>query len=122
MSTPNHHPRTALVTGATSGLGKEIALRLARDDMQVIVVGRDADRGAAVVAQIKEAGGEARFLAADLNDEGEGSPVDLASFTDANPNAQANQFTVAIDWGDKTDPDETGMVQARGGQYETARD
>src|SRR5260370_36977495 len=68
MSTLNHQPLTVLVTGATSGLGKEIALRLARDDMQVIVVGRDADRGAAVVAQIKEAGGEARFLAADLND------------------------------------------------------
>jgi NAD(P)-dependent dehydrogenase (short-subunit alcohol dehydrogenase family) len=68
MSTLNHQPLTVLVTGATSGLGKEIALRLARDDMQVIVLGRDADRGAAVVAQIKEAGGEARFLAADLND------------------------------------------------------
>src|SRR5207245_857228 len=42
MSTLNHQPLTVLVTGATSGLGKEIALRLARDDMQVIVVGRDA--------------------------------------------------------------------------------
>jgi NAD(P)-dependent dehydrogenase (short-subunit alcohol dehydrogenase family) len=41
---------------------------LARDGMHVVVVGRDADRGAAVVAQIKEAGGDARFLAADLND------------------------------------------------------
>ena len=68
MSTLKHQPLTVLVTGATSGLGKEIALRLARDDMQVIVVGRDADRGAAVVAQIQQAGGQARFLAADLND------------------------------------------------------
>jgi NAD(P)-dependent dehydrogenase (short-subunit alcohol dehydrogenase family) len=68
MSTLNHQPVTALVTGATSGLGKEIALRLARDDMQVIVVGRDANRGAAVVQQIEAAAGVARFLAADLND------------------------------------------------------
>jgi NAD(P)-dependent dehydrogenase (short-subunit alcohol dehydrogenase family) len=59
---------TALVTGATSGLGKEIAVRLARDDLQVIVVGRDATRGAAVVAQIEAAGGQARFIAADLSD------------------------------------------------------
>ena len=44
------------VTGATAGLGKEIALRLAQDHLQVIVVGRDAARGAAVVAQIEAAG------------------------------------------------------------------
>ena len=68
MATLNHQPLTALVTGATSGLGKEIAVRLARDDMQVIVVGRDAARGAAVVEQIEAAGGAARFIAADLSD------------------------------------------------------
>jgi len=61
-------PLTALVTGATSGLGKEIAVRLARDCMTVIVVGRDAARGAAVAGQIKRAGGQARFIAADLSD------------------------------------------------------
>ena len=68
MSTLNQQPLTALVTGATSGLGKEIALRLARDDLQVVVVGRDAARGAAVVAQIEAAGGQARFVPADLSD------------------------------------------------------
>jgi NAD(P)-dependent dehydrogenase (short-subunit alcohol dehydrogenase family) len=64
-------PLTALVTGATSGLGKEIALRLARDGMKVIVVGRDAARGAAVVDQIRAAGGQASFIAADLADPAE---------------------------------------------------
>ena len=68
MSTLNHQPLTALVTGATSGLGKEIALRLASDGLQVIVLGRDVARGAAVVAQIEAAGGQARFIAADLSD------------------------------------------------------
>src|SRR5882762_3090636 len=61
-------PLIALVTGSTSGLGKAIALRLARDGMRVIVVGRDAARGAAVVNQIEAAGGQASFIAADLSD------------------------------------------------------
>jgi NAD(P)-dependent dehydrogenase (short-subunit alcohol dehydrogenase family) len=59
---------TAIVTGSTSGLGKEIARLFAAEGAQVAVTGRDATRGEAAVKAISAAGGEAVFFAADLAD------------------------------------------------------
>jgi NAD(P)-dependent dehydrogenase (short-subunit alcohol dehydrogenase family) len=58
--------KTALVTGATAGIGRGAATALAAEGAFVIVTGRDTARGADTVQEITDAGGKARFIQADL--------------------------------------------------------
>jgi NAD(P)-dependent dehydrogenase (short-subunit alcohol dehydrogenase family) len=63
--------KVALVTGATSGIGKATAVQLAAQGATVIVHGRDVRRGGEVVAQIENTGGSARFIGAELGEPAE---------------------------------------------------
>jgi NAD(P)-dependent dehydrogenase (short-subunit alcohol dehydrogenase family) len=59
---------TAVVTGATSGLGAASAIALAKAGARVVVSGRDRERGERVAAEIDGAGGHAELELADVSD------------------------------------------------------
>ena len=61
--------KRALVTGASSGIGAEIARQLANEGVSVIVHGRDARRANDVADGIRTAGGTAAVVLGDLSDE-----------------------------------------------------
>jgi len=59
--------KVALITRSTSNIGRAIAIRFAAEGASVVVTGRDAERGRAVVGAIQAAGGEATFLPHELD-------------------------------------------------------
>lgn len=60
--------KTALVTGATSGIGRATARRFADAGACVMLAGRRAEKGREAVAEIEGAGGRAAFLAGDVSE------------------------------------------------------
>ncbi len=61
--------RTAVITGASKGLGKAMALSLAAEGARIALVSRDREQLAAVAAEIAAAGGQAGVFPADVTSE-----------------------------------------------------
>lgn len=61
--------KVAIVTGGTSGIGRETAHQLARAGAKVVLAGRRPEEGSAVASAITAAGGVAVFVQADVSQE-----------------------------------------------------
>ena len=58
--------KVALVTGGNSGIGKTTAITFAREGAQVVIAARRVDEGEQTVEEIRQRGGEALFVKADV--------------------------------------------------------
>jgi hypothetical protein len=61
--------KVVLITGATSGIGRSAAVMFAREGAKVAFCGRRVNLGQEVEKQIRDAGGEATYIRADVRDE-----------------------------------------------------
>ena len=60
--------KVAIITGATSGMGRDTAYVFAEEGAKVMITGRNEDRAKEVVDKIKSSGGEASYVIADIAD------------------------------------------------------
>lgn len=61
--------KVAIITGTTAGIGRACALLFAKEGAKVVAAGRNVAKGESLVEEIKAAGGEAIFVATDMNNE-----------------------------------------------------
>ena len=78
MSSISLEGHVAVVTGASKRLGRQMAEAIASAGAQVVLVARTESLLADVVQGIRESGGKAEYVAADVTDETAGSEVDQA--------------------------------------------
>ena len=60
--------KVAIITGSTSGMGRDTAYLFAKEGAKVVITGRNEERAKAVVDKIKAEGGEAIYVIADTSD------------------------------------------------------
>ncbi|MDX6568757.1 MAG: dihydroanticapsin dehydrogenase [Gaiellales bacterium] len=98
--------KRALVTGASSGIGREVARRFAREGARVACAGRDAERTERTVAEITADGGTAFGVVGDLSTP-EGAEEVVAAAADAlggldslvsNAGVDATEWHDVADW------------------------
>lgn len=63
--------KVAVITGSTSGIGEDIAIKFAENGCKIVVVGRNEERGNNIVNSIKVDGGEALYVKADVSQSSE---------------------------------------------------
>jgi NAD(P)-dependent dehydrogenase (short-subunit alcohol dehydrogenase family) len=85
MSTGKLSGKTALITGASKGLGKAMAIALAQEGARLVLVSRDVEQLNNSAAAVRDAGGEAFCFRADVSDETQVLNLEKTVAKDAGP-------------------------------------
>src|SRR5262245_800305 len=85
MSTGKLNGKTALITGASKGLGKAMAIALAQEGARLVLVSRDVEQLNNSAAAVRDAGGQASCFRADVSDEAQVLNLEKAVAKDAGP-------------------------------------
>jgi NAD(P)-dependent dehydrogenase (short-subunit alcohol dehydrogenase family) len=107
--------RRALVTGSSSGLGCAIAARLAHEGAAIVVHGRDAERAAAVAAELRDTGADVAVAIGDLATDAGAEQVRAAALLDGPVDILVNNagfYASGTTWADITPDDWAEMYQA----------
>ncbi|WP_336083281.1 SDR family NAD(P)-dependent oxidoreductase [Nocardia sp. SSK8] len=74
--------QVVLITGAGSGIGRAVALRVASEGAAVVLGSRGKDQGERVAEQIRQAGGRALFVPTDVTVEADAAALTQAALTE----------------------------------------
>jgi NADP-dependent 3-hydroxy acid dehydrogenase YdfG len=69
MKSEAFRDKVAIVTGASAGIGKALAIQLARQGAKVMIAAKRTDRLEQVAAECRQRGGEALVVPTDVSDE-----------------------------------------------------
>lgn len=72
-------PRVALITGASSGIGKATAIKLSSEGLKLVLIARRSDKLEELAEQVQEMGGEALCISADVGIEAEARAAALSA-------------------------------------------
>lgn len=75
MSARRFESKVVLVTGGTSGLGRDAVLAFAAEGARVVFTGRRREPGEQTLAAVRAAGGEARFVVADVSNQNDAAAM-----------------------------------------------
>jgi short-subunit dehydrogenase len=127
------HPQRALITGASSGIGKETAIAFAKSGIHLILVGRSLERLEAVAEQARQLGVDAESHAVDLAQVAEvkskieaiattGAPVDVLVNNAGMGYTGDVRSTSLQDWQQVMDLNVTSVLQCIQAVLPTMRD